>query len=72
MPHKTYPAHVKAAGPNDGLREGEYRALVSVFGTVDAYGDVVLPGAFADTLAEWKSAGDPIPVYWSTDSMTPT
>jgi uncharacterized protein len=63
--HKAVPAHVKAAGPGDGLQEGEYRALVSVFGTVDAYGDVVLPGAFTDTLAEWKASGDKIPVWWS-------
>jgi HK97 family phage prohead protease len=63
--HKAFPASVKAAGPGDGLRDGEYRALVSVFGTVDAYGDVVLPGAFTDTLTEWKASGDPIPVWWS-------
>jgi uncharacterized protein len=65
VPHKAFPALVKAAGPDDGLREGEYRALVSVFGTVDAHGDVVLPGAFTDTLAEWKASGDRIPVWWS-------
>lgn len=29
----------------------------SVFGNVDAYGDVVAPGAFAQTLAEAKSSG---------------
>lgn len=44
---------------------GEFEAIVSVFGNKDSVGDVVLPGAFADTLAEWKSSGDPIPVLWS-------
>lgn len=68
---KAYPARVKAAGPDDGLGEGEYRALVSVFGTVDAYGDVVLPGAFTDTLAEWKASGDKIPVWWSHQLTDP-
>lgn len=29
------------------------------------YGDVVMPGAFAQTLTEWEASGDPIPVYWS-------
>jgi HK97 family phage prohead protease len=44
---------------------GAFEAIVSVFGNVDHAGDVVRPGAFADTLAAWKSSGDPIPVWWS-------
>lgn len=56
--------HVKA-GEADGLAEGQFEALVSVVGNKDAYGDVVMPGAFSDTLAEWKSSGNPIPVIWS-------
>lgn len=65
MRFKTAPARVKAAGEQDGLAPGEFKALVSVFGNIDSYGDVVLPGAFTDTLAEWEAKGDPIPVYWS-------
>lgn len=65
MNHKTFGAIVKAAGSADGLAEGQFRALVSVFGVKDSYGDVVIPGAFTDTLAEWKGRGDPIPVFWS-------
>ncbi len=62
---KTAPVtHVKA-GPDDGLAEGQFEAFVSVFGNVDSYGDVVMPGAFTDTLAEWKASGNPIPVIWS-------
>jgi hypothetical protein len=38
---------------------------VSVFGNKDSYGDVVMPGAFADSLAAWKASGNPIPVYYS-------
>jgi HK97 family phage prohead protease len=68
---KTCPATIKAAGPDDGLAEGEYRALVSVFGNRDSYGDVVLPGAFKETLAEWKASGDPIPIYWSHQMHDP-
>src|SRR5690625_1602247 len=60
---KSYPVRVKAAG--DGEDEGTFEAIVSVFGNVDSYGDVVMPGAFKDTLAEWAERGDPIPVYWS-------
>lgn len=61
---KTCPVRVKA-GEQDGLPEGQFEALVSVFGNVDSYGDVVVPGAFADDLKSWAEAGDPIPVYWS-------
>jgi uncharacterized protein len=62
---KSCPAQVKAAGEADGLEDGQFEALVSVFGNVDAYGDVVMPGAFTDTLAAWEKSGNPIPVYYS-------
>lgn len=58
-------AKVKAAGTADGLAEGQFRALVSVFNNEDTYGDVVRPGAFAQTLADWAAKGDSIPVIWS-------
>jgi HK97 family phage prohead protease len=63
--HKSCPVKVKAAGAPDGLEEGQFEAIVSVFGNKDSYGDIVVPGAFTDTLAEWAAKGDPIPVYWS-------
>lgn len=44
---------------------GEFEAIVSVFGTMDSYGDIVMPGAFTDTLADWKASGNPIPIYYS-------
>ncbi len=64
---KQADALVKAVGPggDDELAEGEFLALVSVFGNVDTYGDVVLPGAFAENLAKHEANGDPIPVVWS-------
>lgn len=65
MLFKSCPARIKAAGAPDGLADGEFEAVVSVFGNVDTYGDKVIKGAFADTLAEWAAKGDPIPVYYS-------
>ncbi|MFG3140766.1 HK97 family phage prohead protease [Streptomyces sp. NPDC048211] len=62
---KECAARIKAAGPADGLQEGQFRALVSVFGNEDSMGDVIAPGAFAQVLAEWKATGDPIPVVWA-------
>lgn len=63
--HKSCPVKIKAAGSEDGLADGQFRAVVSVFDNKDSYGDVVRRGAFVDTLAEWEAKGDPIPVYWS-------
>jgi HK97 family phage prohead protease len=71
---KSVPAKFKAAGDgptDDGLLPGQFRAVVSVFGNKDSYGDVIVPGAFSDTLAEWKASGDMIPVYWSHQMSDP-
>ncbi|WP_330339407.1 HK97 family phage prohead protease [Streptomyces sp. NBC_00557] len=58
-------AKVKAAGVADGLAEGQFVALVSVFNNEDSMGDVVRPGAFTQTLQDWAAKGDSIPVIWS-------
>ncbi|MFE2600116.1 HK97 family phage prohead protease [Streptomyces sp. NPDC059396] len=65
MRTKDFAARVKAAGPADGLAEGQFVALVSVFDNEDSMGDVVRPGAFTETLAQWAAKGDPIPVIWA-------
>src|SRR6476661_5945307 len=79
MRRKTFPARVKLddniepddqtendEAPSDSADgAGTFEALVSVFGTKDSYGEVVMPGAFTRTLEEWAAKGDPIPVYWS-------
>lgn len=61
---REFAAKVKAVGTADGLDEGQFEAIVSVFGNVDSYGDRVMPGAFADDVKRWK-AGQPLPVIWS-------
>jgi HK97 family phage prohead protease len=62
---KSYqPTLFKAAG-QDGLAEGQFEALASVFGNIDSYGDRIVKGAFAETLLAWKDRNDPIPVIWS-------
>lgn len=68
MEHKTAPARVKALEDGEG---GTFEALVSVFGNVDSVGDRVVKGAFAETLKEWETSGDPIPVLWSHMSSDP-
>lgn len=59
------------AGPDDGLAEGQFTAYASVFGNIDSYGDVVIKGAFADDLKEWKASGNPIPLLWGHDMQDP-
>ncbi len=44
---------------------GQFEALVAVFGNVDRAGDMILPGAFEDTLKGWQEKGAPIPVIYS-------
>lgn len=59
------------AGPADGLAEGQFSAYASVFGNVDSYGDVVMPGAFKDDLARWKESGRPIPLLFGHNMSDP-
>ncbi|MGW5920829.1 HK97 family phage prohead protease [Nocardia fluminea] len=50
------------AGPDDGLAEGEFIVYPSTFTkTPDSYGDIVAPGAFADTIHNWKMSGNTLP-----------
>lgn len=71
MHTKEFQAAVKAAGEQDGLSEGQFTALVSVFGNVDSMGDVVKAGAFSDDIVRWEKSGDPLPVIWSHDWANP-
>lgn len=68
---KSVPFKVKAAGEQDGLKDGQFEGYCSVFGNVDSYGDIVQPGAFLKNLAEWEEKGDPIPLLWGHDFADP-
>ena len=61
---------------------GEFEGYGAVFGNIDSHGDVIMPGAFKDSLARYKAAGslprmyvehgpalggDPLPVGVWTD-----
>lgn len=70
MKKKTCPVRIKAAGEQDGTEDGVFEAIVATY-DVDSVGDKIVPGAFAETLAEWKASGDPIPVLWSHMSHDP-
>ncbi|OKH70810.1 primosome assembly protein PriA [Mycobacterium sp. SWH-M1] len=67
---KSAPIKVKA-GPDDGLDEGQFTAYASVFGNRDSYGDVVMPGAFANDIARWTKSGNPIPLLFGHNMSDP-
>lgn len=72
MRAKTAPARVKTKDESGAdLPAGEFKALVSVFGTVDSVGDVVMPGAFSKSLGSLAEKGAPIPIVWSHDWNDP-
>ena len=58
---KTLDVEIKAIG-DDG--DGTFEGYASTFDVVDSYGDMVVKGAFLDSLAEYGAKGDGIPLYW--------
>lgn len=44
---------------------GVFTGYASVFNNVDSYGDMVLPGAFSESLKTYRESGAGIPCYWS-------
>lgn len=63
---KTFPFEVKAIEDT-----GEFSGYLSVFNNIDSWRDIVMPGAFAETLAEWNSKGRLPPVLWQHRSGEP-
>lgn len=61
---KAMPCSYKALG--DGAAR-EFEGYGSVFGVVDSYNDVVLPGAFAQTLAKATATGRMPAMLWQHD-----
>lgn len=47
------------------LSDGEFEGYGSTFGNVDLGGDVILPGAFKETLKEYSAAGTLPAMFWS-------
>lgn len=51
--------------------EGTFSGYGSVYNVVDKGGDIVAPGAFAESLATWKKAGRTVPVLWQHQTDQP-
>jgi HK97 family phage prohead protease len=52
-------------------KTGEFSGYLSVFGNTDAYRDVVMPGAFDDSLRAWAEEDALPPCLWQHDSCNP-
>ncbi len=50
---------------------GSFTGLAAVLHDVDRQGDSIRPGAFAQTLSEWKARGFGIPLLRQHDQTTP-
>lgn len=66
-------AEIKAAPAGDDEPDGVwFEGYAAVFGNVDEVGDMVMPGAFADTLAaRYPAKGAGVPVLWNHDVGSP-
>lgn len=50
---------------------GAFAGYLSVFGNMDSYRDIVMPGAFSQTLKDWAAQEALPPVLWQHDSAQP-
>lgn len=62
MEQKATTVEIKAAA------DGTFEGYASVFGNVDSYGDIIMPGAFTKTIQERRGK---IRVLWNHDSSAP-
>jgi Escherichia/Staphylococcus phage prohead protease len=56
------PFEVKNTTKKDGY--GTFEGYGSVFGELDSYRDIVMPGAFTKTLGDFTSKGRRVPMLW--------
>lgn len=64
--HRAFPFKVKAVEDT-----GRFTGYASVFGVLDAYREIVAPGAFANSIKEIAATGRPLPCLWQHLSSAP-
>ncbi|RJT88120.1 HK97 family phage prohead protease [Cryobacterium melibiosiphilum] len=55
----------------DGLAEGQFEGYAAIFGNKDSYGDIIVAGAFAESLADYGPKGAGVPCYWAHQMNDP-
>lgn len=73
MPMKTkaFAIELKEAPADTPGAVGVFTGYASIFNNVDSYGDMVIPGAFTETLKAFGEAGANIPCYWGHQMEDP-
>ena len=51
--------------------KGNFSGYGSVFNVIDKGGDIVAPGAFAESLSKWQKSGRTVPVLWQHQTDQP-
>ena len=69
MDRLDFECEVKLAGGD--ATTGTVDGYASVFGIIDRGGDIVMPGAFKQSVAEWKRKKAMPPMLWQHDSWQP-
>jgi uncharacterized protein len=69
LEQKVFGGELKFA--SDDPESGRVEGYASKFGILDRGGDIVIAGAFKDSLAIYRKAGDPIPMLWQHDPSQP-
>jgi HK97 family phage prohead protease len=67
-PAREYKTFSFKAGDTAGLNDDEFQGYLAIFNVIDDGGDVILPGAFANTLGDFLRDGV---VCWQHDWATP-
>lgn len=63
---RNFTYHVKEVD-----EEGHFSGYASVYNVIDSYREVVVPGAFANTLRKWATRGRLPPALWQHRSSEP-
>lgn len=70
MDRLDFDCEIKLA-EGDGVVPGTVHGYASVFGLIDRGGDIVMPGAFKSSLAEWKRKKASPPMLWQHNPNEP-
>lgn len=68
MEYKTYSGRIEVKAADDANMT--FEGFAACYGNVDDYGDVVQPGAFADTMAKHDAAQTMPAMFWNHDARS--
>ncbi|HHX4865757.1 MULTISPECIES: HK97 family phage prohead protease [Acinetobacter calcoaceticus/baumannii complex] len=66
MTRKSFNLEIKAV-----QEDGFFSGYGAVFGNIDWYNDVILPGAFTASIAKWRAKNKMPPVLWNHNESEP-